>query len=414
MTKIQGPRGAADILPPDSELLSELEDTARTLFDRFGYRRIETPIFEHTEIFDRTVGASSDVVVQKQMYTFEDAGGRSLTLRPEGTAGVVRAFIEHRPDAKLGLPLRMYYIGPYFRYERPAKGVERQYISAGVEYIGSASPVVDAELVVLGAQFFEACGLQPELLLNSIGCPADRERYFPALRESLAEHIDDLCDDCHRRLETNPLRVFDCKVPADQKIIRKHAPTIREYLCEECKEHHAAVERILESLGIAWRDAPDLVRGLDYYTRTVFEFVLPGLPTLLGGGRYDLLVEQLGGPAMPAAGFGLGLTRTMAALRGRQRATRGPDVHVIWLKDEIAEIAVAAAMDLRNAGLRVTLSTDARSMRSQMNEANRLGARAVVILGTDEVTRRVATVRDMESGEQREVALDRLVQELSS
>ena len=372
------------------------------------------PIFEHTEIFDRTVGASSDVVVQKQMYTFSDAGGRSLTLRPEGTAGVVRAFIEHRPDSSLGLPLRLYYMGPFFRYERPAKGVERQYVSAGAEYIGSASPVVDAELIALGARFFEACDLQPELLLNSIGCPEDRERYFPVLRESLAEHLDDLCDDCHRRLETNPLRVFDCKVPADQKIIRKHAPTIREYLCEECKEHHAAVERILESLGIAWKDAPDLVRGLDYYTRTVFEYVVPGLPTLLGGGRYDLLVEQLGGSPTPAAGFGLGLTRTMAALRDRPRAPRGPDVHVVWLKEELAEIAVAAAMDLRAAGLRVTLSAEARSARSQMNEANRLGAWTAVILGPDEVSKGRATVRNMESGEQREVALDELVQELST
>lgn len=414
MTKQRGPRGAADILPPDSELLSELEDAARTLFDRYGYRRVETPIFEHTEVFDRTVGASSDVIVQKQMYTFQDAGGRSLTLRPEGTAGVVRALIEHRPDAKLGLPLRLYYVGPFFRNERPAKGVERQYISAGVECIGSASPVVDTELIAMGVQFFQACDLRPELLLNSIGCPEDRERYFPALREALAEHLDDLCDDCHRRLQTNPLRVFDCKVPADQKIIREHAPTIREYLCEECKEFHAAVERILESLGVAWKDAPDLVRGLDYYTRTVFEFVVPGLPTLLGGGRYDLLVEQLGGSPTPAAGFGLGLTRTMAALRGRPRTPWGPDVHVVWLKDEIAEIAVAAAMDLRAAGLRVTLSAEARSARSQMNEANRLGARTAVILGPEEITKHVAKVKDMTSGNERDVALDRLVQELST
>ncbi len=414
MTKQKGPRGAADILPPDSELLSELEDKARSLFDRYGYRRVEIPIFEHTEIFDRSVGASSDVIVQKQMYTFQDAGGRSLTLRPEGTAGVVRAFLEHRPDASLGLPLRLFYMGPFFRYERPAKGVERQFYSAGVECIGSGSPVVDAELIALGAQFFASCDLRPELLLNSIGCPQDRERYFPVLRASLAEHIDDLCDDCHRRLETNPLRVFDCKVPSDQKIIRKHAPTIREFLCEECKEHHAAVERILETLGIAWKDAPDLVRGLDYYTRTVFEFVDPAVRTLLAGGRYDLLVEQLGGSPTPAVGFGLGLSRTMAAMRGRAPAAWVPDVHVIWLKEDLAEVAIATAMDLRNAGLRVTLSDAARSTRSQMNEANRLGARRVVILGPDEVAKRVATVRDMESGEQREVALDYLVQELSS
>jgi histidyl-tRNA synthetase len=414
MTKHKGPRGAPDLLPPDSEVLTELEDAARSLVDRYGYRRIEMPIFEHTEVFLRTVGESSDVVVQKQMYTFDDARGRSLTLRPEGTAGAVRAFVEHRPDATLGTPLRLWYMGPYFRYERPAKGVDRQFFSVGVECIGSASPVMDAEVIALAVQFFAAVGIQPQLLLNTIGCPDDRKEYLAALREALAPHVDDLCDDCHRRLEVNPMRVFDCKIPKDRRIVRKYAPTIREYLCPECKEHHASVERILETLGVAWKDAPDLVRGLDYYTRTVFEFELPGFPTLGGGGRYDLLVEQLGGPPTPALGFGLGLSRTLEALRGvRTAAAWRPDVHVVWLEG-LAEIAVATAMDLRRAGLRVTLSDEAKSLRSQLREANRLGARTALILGPDEVSRRVATVRDMESSEQREIALDRLVAELKS
>jgi histidyl-tRNA synthetase len=412
MSGPKAPRGARDLLPPSSELLSELEAAARLLYDRYGYRRVETPVFEHTELFERTVGESSDVVVQKQMYTFPDARGRSLTLRPEGTAGVTRAYIDHRPDNTLGSPVRLYYIGPYFRLERPAKGVERQYFSTGVECIGSASPLLDAEVIALAVQFFASVGVKPTMLLNTIGCPNDRAEYLQALRKSLEGFVDDLCDDCHRRLETNPMRVFDCKIPADRKIILKHAPVVRDWICAECKEHHAVVERILESLGIASKDDPYLVRGLDYYTRTVFEFVVEGLPALGGGGRYDLLVEQLGGPPTPAVGFGLGLSRTMLAIGARESDWR-PDVHVIWLGDVMPEIAMAAAMDLRRAGRRVTLSDEARSMRSQLNAANRLGAKRAVILGPDEVSRGVAKVKDMESGDEREVALTELAKDLS-
>ena len=410
--RVKAPRGASDLLPPDSELLSELEDAARSLYSRYGYRRVEVPIFEHTELFERTTGDSSDIVVQKQMFTFPDARGRSLTLRPEGTAGAARAFIDHRPDTKLGSPVRLWYTGPFFRYERPAKGVERQYFSTGVEVFGSSSPVLDAEVIVLSVQFYEAVGVSPTLLLNTIGCPNDRVEYLQALKKSLEKYVDDLCDDCHRRLETNPMRVFDCKIPADRKIILKHAPVMRDWICAECKEHHATVERILESLGIASKDDPYLVRGLDYYTRTVFEYVVDGLPSLGGGGRYDLLVEQLGGPPTPAVGFGLGLTRTMLAIKEHEGWR--PDVHVIWLKDVLPEIAMATAMDLRRAGMRVTVSDDARSMRSQMNEANRLGAARVIILGPDEVSRQVAKVKQMDTGDETEVAFGDLVGALQS
>ncbi len=413
MARAKAPRGTPDLFPPGSELLTELEDQARSLFDRFGYRRVETPIFEHTEVFERSAGDSADLVVQKQMYTFEDAGGRSLSLRPEDTAGVVRAFIEHRPDGQLGLPLRLCYSGPFFRYERPAKGVERQFFVTGVECIGSASAVVDAEVITLARAFFEAVGLSPELVLNTIGCPDDRKEYLKALRTSLADYVDDLCDDCQRRLETNPMRVFDCKVPEDQKIIRAHAPVVRDWICDECKGHFAEVGRILEALGIPWTDDPRLVRGLDYYTRTVFEFILPGFPTLGAGGRYDLLIEQFGGPALPAIGFGIGLSRTMRALDYRLPIDRWrPDAHIVWLEG-LAEVAVATAMDLRRAGLRVTMSDEPRSMRSQLREADRLGARSVVILGPDEVSKQVAKVKDMDSGDERSVALADLVKELA-
>ncbi len=411
--RIKAPRGAPDALPPSSELLSQLEANARAMFDTYGYRRVDTPIFEHTELFARTVGAGSDVVVQKQMFTFEDAAKRSLTLRPEGTAGVVRAYIDKRPDNMLGSPVRLYYIGPFFRHERPAKGVYRQFISAGVECIGSASPVLDVEVIALAAQFFAAAEVSPTLLLNTIGCPNDRPAYLDALKKSLEDHYDELCDDCHRRLETNPMRVLDCKVPGDRKIVRKVAPIITDYICAECKEHHATVERMLESLGIASKSDPFLVRGLDYYTRTVFEFVVEGFPTLGAGGRYDLLVEQLGGPSTPAVGFGLGLTRTMDAIGERESGWR-PDVHLAWLADVPPEVALATAMDLRKAGLRVTVSDAARTMRSQMREADRLGAIKVVILGPDEVSRRVAKVKDMGSGDERDVAFDDLIEELST
>jgi histidyl-tRNA synthetase len=410
--RVKAPRGAPDLLPPTSELLSELEEIGRTLFDRHGYRRIETPIFEHTELFERTVGEASDVVVQKQMFTFPDAGARSLTLRPEGTAGVVRAFIDKRPDKTMGSPVRLYYIGPLFRHERPAKGVFRQFVTAGVECIGSASPVLDAEIIALAAQFYTAAGVAPTLLLNTLGCPNDRPGYTDALRKALEKYLDELCDDCHRRFETNPMRMLDCKVAADRALIHKHAPVIRDWICAECKEHHAVVERMLEALGIASKDDPFLVRGLDYYTRTVFEFVIDGIPTLGAGGRYDLLVEQLGGSPTPAVGFGLGVSRTMVAI-GERKDDWHPDVHVIWLGEVPPEVALAAAMDLRKAKLRVTVSDDARSMRSQMNEANRLGALQVVILGPDEVSRNVAKVKDMASGTEREIPFGDLVEELS-
>lgn len=390
---------------------------ARSLFDRYGYRRIELPIFEHTEVFDRSVGQGSDIVVQKQMYTFTDPRGRSLTLRPDGTAGTVRAFVEHRLDGSMPMPVRLWYFCPFFRYERPQQGIDRQFFQVGVECIGTASPVADAEVIALGVQFFESLGLQPHLLLNSIGCPEDRQRYIPALREALGDRIEDLCDDCHRRLGSNPLRMFDCKVAADRRIMRgDEIPRISEFLCDACKEHHAALQRILEALGVPWKDAVDLVRGLDYYTRTVFEFDLPSLGTrtsLGGGGRYDGLVEELGGSPTPALGFAMGVTRILEALRGsKDPAGWRPDVYVIWLEG-LAEVATAAAIDLRRAGLRVVCADEAKSLRAQLRVADRMGAVRAVILGPDEVQRGVATIRDMTTGDQREVALSGLVEDLS-
>ena len=417
MTKPKAPRGAGDVLPPASELLTELEDSARALFDRFGYTRIETPLFEHTEIFQRAAGETSEVVLEKQMYTFTDPRGRSFSLRPEATAGIARAVVEH-DLAKQSQLHRLYLMGWMFRYERPQKGRARQFHQINTEVVGSAEPTIDAELVVLAKHFFDAIGLSPKIHLNSMGDPADRERYFPVLREALGDKAEDMCDDCHVRLKNNPLRVFDCKVPACRKILRsEQIPPITEFLCDECRAHYRSVQEILESVGVAWVEDPYLVRGFDYYTRTVFEFDLEGFgarSVVCGGGRYDGLIELLGGPPTPAAGFAIGSEPVMVALReSRQAPSRGPDVFVVWMEG-LASVAMAAALDLRTAGRRVVVADAPRSMKSQLREANRLGARFAVILGPDEVAKRVATVRDLGSSEQREVALDSLVDELAT
>jgi histidyl-tRNA synthetase len=417
MTKPKGPRGVPDLLPPDSELLTELEAIARALFDRYGYRRIETPIFERTDVFERAVGETSEVVLDKQMYTFPDRRNRSLTLRPEATAGIARAFVEHDIGKRETLPVRLSMLGWMFRYERPQKGRTRQFHQIDAECIGSAEPTVDAELITLAAQFFQACGLEPQLLLNSMGDPADRERYFPALREALGDKAEDMCDDCQVRLEHNPLRVFDCKKPGCKKILRgSDVPVIAEYLCAECKEHFEAVQRILEPVGITWKNDPHLVRGLDYYTRTVFEFVLEGFGargTVCGGGRYDGLIELLGGDPTPAAGFAIGTEPVMVELRSRgPRDGWKPDVYVVWLEG-VAEVAMAVALDLRASGLKVLVADAARKLGTQLRTAAKTGAARALILGPDEVAKNAATVRDLESGEQREIALDRLVADLS-
>lgn len=418
MAAPKAPRGAPDLLPPDSELMTEVEDAARELFGRHAYRRVETPIFEHTDVFERAVGDTGEIVLDKQMYTFLDRRDRSLTLRPEGTAGVARAFVEHDVAKKEQLPVRWSYMGWMFRYERPQKGRSRQFHQMGAECIGSASPLVDAELIALAAQFFTRIELTPSLLLNSMGCPADRERYGPVLREALGDATEDMCKDCQVRLERNPLRVFDCKVAGCQKILRGgDVPAISEYLCEDCREHFAAVQEMCEAIGLAWKNDPYLVRGLDYYTRTVFEFALEGFggrPTVCAGGRYDGLVELLGGPPTPAAGFAIGTEPVLVALREmREPPAWAPDIYVVWL-DELADVAMALSLDLRAAGSRVLVSDEAKSMRAQLRAADRAGATTAVILGPDEVAKGVAQVREMSSGDQREVPLEAVVGELSA
>ncbi|MEX2539978.1 MAG: histidine--tRNA ligase [Actinomycetota bacterium] len=417
MAKAQGPRGAPDLLPPDSTLLTELEDAARGLFDRYGYGRIETPIFEHTDVFQRAAGETSEIVLSKQMYTFTDRRERSFSLRPEATAGIARSVVEHDLAKREALPLRLYMMSWFFRYERPQKGRTRQFHQIDAEAIGSPEPTIDAELIALASQFFDAIGMAPRLHLNSMGDAADRERYFPVLREAIGDRVDEMCDDCHIRLKNNPLRVFDCKVAGCKKVLRSgDIPPVIDYLCDECRAHYASVQEILESLGIAWTDDPHLVRGFDYYTRTVFEFDLEGFgarSVVCGGGRYDGLVELLGGPPTPAAGFAVGTEPVMVALReSRTVEGRKPDVFVVWTEG-LAGVATATALDLRKAGLRVVVSDVAKSFKAQMRSADRLGARRVVILGADEVAKQVAKVKDMESGSEREVGFKDLAKDVA-
>lgn len=416
MTRPKAPRGTADLYPPDSELLSEIEGRARELFDRYGYRRLETPMFEHTEVFLRSIGESSDIV-RKEMYTFLDRADRSLTLRPDGTAPTARAFAEHRLDQKLQSPARLFYIGPFFRYERPQKGRQRQFFQIGAECLGSDSPLVDAELIGLGAEFYEGLDLQPDVLINSMGCADDRERYAPVLREQLSAHEGVLCEDCLERLQWNPLRVFDCKVPDCRTVVREEVTGVTEFWCDDCRDHFEAVERGIEALGVKWTHTPDLVRGFDYYTRTVWEYDLPDLgarSAVGGGGRYDALVSEFGGPDVPAVGLAVGVEPVMVVLREREGiAGWRPDVYLAWLDERLGPDALRLGRDLRSSGLRVLVSDEPKSLRAQLRAADRSEAAQAVILGPDEAERGVATIRDLASGGQDEVPLDELPGRLS-
>lgn len=423
MTRFKAPRGAPDLYPPTSERVAWVRAVAREIFERYGYRPIQTPVFEETGVFVRTIGESSDIV-RKEMYTFADRAERSLTLRPEGTAPVVRAFVEHRLDASLPLPVRLYYDGPMFRYERPQSGRQRQFLQAGVECLGSASPVVDAEVVALGWDVYRAVGLDDVVVrLNSMGCEADRDRFREYVREALAPAADQMCDDCPERLRANPLRVFDCKVPADRQRVAA-LKTIRDFLCADCRANLETVESLLTSTGVRFEPAPDLVRGFDYYTGVVWEYDLASLgarSAVGGGGRYDGLVADFGGPSLPGVGMAIGIEPVRVALEGRG-IEPGDDravVFVAWLDSSLAERAATLAHGLRSGDAgragwparspwRVVLSDEPKSLKAQLRAADRVGARFVVILGPSEAERGVVAVRDFAAQSQQDVGADDL------
>ena len=400
------------MLPDVARAWEHLQRVAQKLFARYGYEPVYTPLFEHTDVFTRGIGEATDIV-SKEMYTFEDKGGRSITLRPEGTASVVRAALEHNLTAN-GAQAKLYYAGPMFRYERPQKGRMRQFWQIGIECLGAPEPTADAEVITVLWRYFEALGIPAanmRLLLNSMGDEACRPAYRDTIASFIRDHADGLCEECNRRADTNPLRAFDCKNPGCREIMAE-APLLRDELCEECAHHYAAVKEHLDALGIPYIEDSTLVRGLDYYTRTVFEVqVDAGLGSqnaIGGGGRYDRLMQEYGGPATPGLGFALGFERTLLALEAAGvdiPAVPRAEVFVARVDDSVTAEVFALSQRLRDAGVAAELDHQARSLKSQFKQADRLGARLVVVVGPDELASGEVTLRDMSTKEEKRLAL---------
>lgn len=408
---IKAVRGTRDILPPSSAVWNHVEARAREVFRSFRYQEIRTPIFESTELFARGVGEETDIV-SKEMYTWDDRDGASITLRPENTASVIRAYIEHRLDQIPGLT-KLYYMGPMFRRERPQKGRYRQFAQIGAEVIGSESPVVDAEVIEMVLEVLERCGVQAaHLIINSVGCPKCRPGFVQALRDQLQTVKGTMCEDCQRRADTNALRVLDCKVPEDQPTIDA-LPSILDHLCPECAAHFATVKELLDARGITYEIRPRLVRGLDYYTRTTFEVThgaLGAQNSILGGGRYDGLAESLGSRvSAPGIGFSIGEDRLVMSIEeSLDAASLTPlDVFLVPMGDAALHHAALLARDLRRAGCVVELSTD-RKLKRALETANKLGARFALILGDNEIAAGVYALKNMLSGEQQNLTRDQI------
>jgi histidyl-tRNA synthetase len=411
--KIQSIRGTRDILPPESDRWLWLEKTCRRVLRRFGYSEIRSPIFEHTELFQKGTGESTDIVL-KQMYTFEDRGGRSLTLRPEGTPSVARALIE-RGLLKRSNVLKLHYIGPMFRYDRPQAGRYRQFDQLGAELIGVPGVDGDAESIHLHVMLLRELGLRRfTLKVNSVGCSSCRPQYSKLIRENLRDRMDDLCEDCRTRFDRNPLRVLDCKNRNCKKAVEK-LPSILGCLCDVCSRQYDELKARLTSIGLGFEEDPGLVRGLDYYMRATFEIhhdMLGAQSALGGGGRYDDLIELYGGPATPAVGFAAGLDRILLAVEeeGAEVIPPAPlDVYVASVSETAREKCFTLAASLREK-LRAEVDLVGRSLQAQMKTANSLAARFSVIIGDEELESGALTVRDMQSGEQEKVTEQDLVE----
>jgi histidyl-tRNA synthetase len=414
---IKAVRGTRDLLPPDTGLWNFVDQKVREVFARYNFQEIRTPVFESTELFARGVGEETDIV-SKEMFTWEDKARaasektQSLTLRPENTAGVVRAYIEHNLE-KTGLLQKLYYIGPQFRRERPQKGRYRQFYQIGAEVLGPATagselPIRDAEVVEMLTALLEAVGLKGwTLYLNSVGCPQCRPAYNEALRVALADVKDKMCGDCQRRAETNPLRVLDCKVPEDQPYIEA-LPKIADYLDEKCRTHFAEVRAILDTLGVPYTVNPRMVRGLDYYSRTTFEFThgeLGAQSAVLGGGRYDGLSEQLGGPKAPGIGFAIGEDRLVLALQAQQAVALRPlKAFVAPLGAGTNRHALKLARELRAAGVAVDVGDESFRLKKSFETAEKLGAIYVVLVGENEVAADAFSVKELKTSQQTTVA----------
>jgi histidyl-tRNA synthetase len=403
-------RGTRDILPGEVERWQRVEAVSRQVFERYGYAEVRTPIIEREELFAKGTGETTDIV-QKEMYAFTDKGGERITLRPEATPSLVRAFVEHSLEQHMAVP-KVYLMGPMFRYERPQKGRYRQFHQLDVEVFGMADPAIDAEVIDLAWTLVGELGITDvELVVNSVGCPACRPAFSEALVQALGEDVATLCADCQRRAATNPLRIFDCKVPGDQAVIDR-LPHSVDYLCESCRTHFAAVERHLGAFGIPYRVSHRLVRGLDYYTRTTFEILAGNVGAqnaILGGGRYDGLVKQLGGPDRVGIGFAAGIERLVLAMPSLAAAGQSGRVFVAAMGDTAREAAILLLRELRRAGLEAHMEYEGRSIKSQMKRADRLKASYTLIIGDNELERGEVTIKDMTRSEQHSVPRARIV-----
>ena len=403
-------KGTEDVLPKQSYRWQFIEKIMREESKSYGFKEIRTPVFEHTELFARGVGQTTDVV-QKEMYTFTTKGGESVTLRPEGTAGAARAVLEHALDNE-GLPIKASYFVSCYRYEKPQAGRLREFHQFGLEEYGTQSPAADAELICAAQSIIDRLGLsQIRLELNSIGCPECRAKYNQALREYFGQFKDRLCDTCLSRLEKNPMRLLDCKSPQDQQLA-KDAPIITDYLCEECESHFAEVKRYLDSAGVEYTINPKIVRGLDYYTKTVFEFVtdcIGAQGTVCGGGRYDGLIEELGGKHMPSLGFAMGLERLLMVMDAQGIEIPEDDkcaLYIATMGDDAKVKAFELLRRVRECGLIAETDVVGRGLRAQMKYADKIGAKYSLVLGDNELAENKAKVKNMESGEQTEFELD--------
>lgn len=414
----KAPRGTKDVLPSESYKWHYLERIIREITELFGYKEVRTPVFEHTELFVRGVGDTTDIV-QKEMYTFLDKGNRSITLKPEGTAGVVRAYIEHGLH-NLAQPIKMYYITPVFRYENPQAGRLRQHHQFGVEVFGAKEASIDGEIIALAMELFHRLGLKElELNINSIGCPNCRPRYHEVLKKYLEDHLDELCQTCNTRYEKNPLRILDCK-NKECGVIVKDAPIILDYLCQECSTHFEELQSFLSAANIDYKVNPMIVRGLDYYTKTVFEIIsnqIGAQGTVCGGGRYDGLVKECGGPDTPGAGFGLGLERLLLALESQnleipQQEAR--DVYIVTIGQQARHKAFELLQVMRSNNIMADMDHVGRSVKAQFKYADKANVSWVCILGEEELQNNQIKVRSMKDGSEELVSQDKVIDYLKS
>lgn len=406
------PKGTKDVLPNESYKWHYVENVVRSVAKDFNIKEIRTPTFEHTELFLRGVGDTTDIV-NKEMYTFLDKAERSITLKPEGTAGVARAFIENSLYAN-PQPTKMYYITPVFRYEKPQAGRLREHHQFGIEYYGSSSAIADVEVMMVAKSIFDRLGVSNLVLnINSIGCPECRKKYNEALKKYLKDNLSNMCHTCQERFEKNPLRILDCKEEACKQITQ-NAPVVLDYLCDDCRVHHETVCNQLTKLGVEFKVNPHIVRGLDYYTRTVFEFVSNNIGaqgTVCGGGRYNNLVEQVGGKPCPGVGFGMGLERLILTLENLGLSVgeeENPDLYIIAMCDRAKQDILVYAQKLRQAGVSTEIDVMDRSFKAQLKYANKINAKYMVVLGDEEIDTNKVSIKNMATGESVEVDLDKI------